>query len=163
MSYTLDQAFADITRTTGLVFTRTTLGPQRRSHYACTPGGGLVFTHTSLGPQRSGHYARTTTGDAVVVTDEDEQALTDDGNGHVAPRDPRWPPIHPIVITIYPQGDLTVCPIAEVSTDRAEIAVLPHLLDQTLEVAARARLEHRDHLTDGYDGRGDNDRNPRPW
>lgn len=102
MSYTLDQAFADIARTTGLIFTRTTLGPQR-----------------------SGHYARTTTGDAVVITDDDEQALTDDGNGHVAPRDPRWPPIHPIVITIYHQGDLTVCPIAEIGTDRDEIAVPP--------------------------------------
>ncbi|MFV3114657.1 hypothetical protein [Gordonia amicalis] len=134
MSDTLDAALADIAATTG-----------------------LVFTHTTFGPQRSGHFARTHTRDTVVIIDNDWQELTDNGAGSFAPSNPRWTPVHPIVIVVYEDGDLTRLPLAEVSTRRADIAVLPHLLGQALELADRARREC-DHLHDDYDGRGDTTR-----
>ncbi|MCX2966234.1 hypothetical protein [Gordonia aquimaris] len=134
MSYTLDAALADITATTGLVFTRTTFGPQR-----------------------SGHLAYTRTREGVVMIDNDWQALTDNGAGVFVPSNPHRPPVHPIVIAVYKDGDLNCCPLAEVSTRRADIAVLPHLLDQALELADRARREHS-HLDHDYDGRGDTQR-----
>ncbi|SDT92303.1 hypothetical protein [Gordonia westfalica] len=135
MSYTLDAALADITATTGLVFTRATFGPQR-----------------------SGHLAYTRTRDAVVMIDNDWQALIDNGAGVFAPSNPRWTPVHPIVIAVYRDGDLTGLPLTEVSTRRADIAVLPHLLDQALELAERARPEYRHFLGYDYDCRGDTER-----
>ncbi|MCZ4538065.1 hypothetical protein O4159_21910 [Gordonia terrae] len=135
MSDTLDAALADITATTWLVFTRTTFGPQR-----------------------SGHLAYTRTRDAVVMIDNDWQALTDSGAGVFAPSDPRWTPVHPIVIVVYEGGDLTRLPLAEVSTRLADIDVLPHLLDQALELADRARREYGHFLGYDYDGRGDTTR-----
>ena len=135
MSYTLDAALADITATTGLVFTRTTFGTQR-----------------------SGHLAYTRTRDAVVMIDNDWQALIDNGAGVFAPSNPRWTPVHPIVIAVYRDGDLTGLPLTEVSTRRADIAVLPHLLDQALELAERARPEYGHFLGYDYDGRGDTER-----
>ena len=135
MSYTLDAALADITATTGLVFTRTTFGAQR-----------------------SGHLAYTRTRDVVVMIDNDWQALTDSGAGVFAPSNPRWTPVHPIVIAVYEGGDLTRLPLTEVSTRRADIAALPHLLDQALELAERARRECGHFLGYDYDGRGDTER-----
>ena len=135
MSYTLDAALADITAATGLVFTR-----------------------TAFGAQRSGHLAYTRTRDAVVMIDNDWQALTDSGAGSFASSNPRWTPVHPIVIAVYEDGGLTRLPLAEVSTRLADIAVLPHLLDQALELADRARRESGHFLGYDYDGRGDTTR-----
>ena len=136
MSYSLDAALTDITATTGLVFTRTTFGAQR-----------------------SGHLAYTRTRDVVVMIDNDWQALTDSGAGVFAPSNPRWTPVHPIVIAVYEDGDFACLPLTEVSTRRADIAVLlPHLLDQALELADRARRECGHFLGYDYDGRGDTTR-----
>lgn len=135
MSYTLDAALADITASTG-----------------------LVFTHTTFGPQRSGHFAYTHTRDTVVMIDNDWQALIDNGAGVFAPSNPSRPPVHPIVIAVYEDGDLTRLPLTEVNTRLADIAVLPHLLDQALELAERARREYGHYLNYDYDGRGDTTR-----
>ncbi len=135
MSYTLDAALADITASTG-----------------------LVFTHTTFGPQRSGHLAYTRTRDAVVIIDNNWQALIDNGAGVFAPSNPSRPPVHPIVIAVYEDGDLTRLPLTEVNTRLADIAVLPHLLDQALELAERARREYGHYLNYDYDGRGDTTR-----
>ncbi|WP_431840044.1 hypothetical protein [Gordonia hongkongensis] len=135
MSYTLDAALADITAATGLVFTR-----------------------TAFGAQRSGHLAYTRTRDAVVIIDDNWQALIDNGAGVFVPSNPHRPPVHPIVIAVYEDGDLTRLPLTEVNTRLADIAVLPHLLDQALELAERARRECGHYLNYDYDGRGDTER-----
>ena len=135
MSYTLDAALADITAATGLVFTR-----------------------TAFGAQRSGHLAYTRTRDAVVIIDDNWQALIDNGAGVFVPSNPHRPPVHPIVIAVYEDGDLTRLPLTEVNTRLADIAVLPHLLDQALELAERARQECGHYLNYDYDGRGDTER-----
>ena len=87
MSDTLDAALADIAATTG-----------------------LVFTHTTFGARRSGHLAYTHTRDAVVIIDDNWQALTDNGAGVFVPSNLRRPPVHPIVIVVYKDGDITRLP-----------------------------------------------------